>query len=165
MYFLTHTQVIVSESKHVFSQDVETTPVHKTKSKKIPTLYTYTNTILSCTGILLLSHKTKSKKIPTRYINTILAYTGILLLSHKTKSKKNTYAIYQHDTCLYRDPSVMSAALCVLYDIAKSNPSAYHNMVPSLVSIIKQVWSLFQCVYAYLHTCTYAFIYIHMHHV
>lgn len=38
-----------------------------------------------------------------------------------------------------RDPSVMSAAMCVLYEVAKPNPSAFHSLVPSLVSIIKQV--------------------------
>eukprot|EP00284_Hemiselmis_tepida_P004235 CAMPEP_0174941868 /NCGR_PEP_ID=MMETSP1355-20121228/72867_1 /TAXON_ID=464990 /ORGANISM="Hemiselmis tepida, Strain CCMP443" /LENGTH=431 /DNA_ID=CAMNT_0016189009 /DNA_START=60 /DNA_END=1351 /DNA_ORIENTATION=- len=38
-----------------------------------------------------------------------------------------------------RDPSVMSSALCVLHDLARKHPPSYHNMIPSLVSIIKQV--------------------------
>lgn len=33
----------------------------------------------------------------------------------------------------------MSAALCVLYEVAKPNPMAFHSLVPSLVSIIKQI--------------------------
>mmetsp|Transcript_20610 Transcript_20610/g.48958 ORF Transcript_20610/g.48958 Transcript_20610/m.48958 type:complete len:814 (+) Transcript_20610:300-2741(+) len=38
-----------------------------------------------------------------------------------------------------RDPSVMTAGLCGLVDVAKTDPVAYANLVPSLVSILKQV--------------------------
>eukprot|EP00961_Rhodomonas_salina_P068507 919440-Rhodomonas_salina.1 len=37
-----------------------------------------------------------------------------------------------------RDPSVMTAGLCGLVDVAKTDPVAYANLVPSLVSILKQ---------------------------
>eukprot|EP00271_Cylindrocystis_brebissonii_P016774 TRINITY_DN4125_c0_g1_i1.p1 TRINITY_DN4125_c0_g1~~TRINITY_DN4125_c0_g1_i1.p1 ORF type:complete len:1046 (-),score=195.55 TRINITY_DN4125_c0_g1_i1:795-3932(-) len=38
-----------------------------------------------------------------------------------------------------KDPSVMSAALCALYDLVGAEPGSYKNLVPSLVSILKQV--------------------------
>jgi hypothetical protein len=38
-----------------------------------------------------------------------------------------------------KDPSVMGAALCVLYDMAKNDPTAYKDLVPSYVSILKQI--------------------------
>jgi hypothetical protein len=37
-----------------------------------------------------------------------------------------------------QNPSVMSAALCALYDVIKANPSPYKNLVPSFTSILKQ---------------------------
>ena len=33
----------------------------------------------------------------------------------------------------------MSAALCALYDMVKADPGSYKNLVPSFVSILKQV--------------------------
>lgn len=38
-----------------------------------------------------------------------------------------------------RDPSVMGAALCILHDLAEVNPSDYKDLVPSFVSILKQI--------------------------
>eukprot|EP01102_Stenamoeba_stenopodia_P016901 TRINITY_DN5972_c0_g1_i1.p1 TRINITY_DN5972_c0_g1~~TRINITY_DN5972_c0_g1_i1.p1 ORF type:complete len:1192 (-),score=301.43 TRINITY_DN5972_c0_g1_i1:58-3633(-) len=38
-----------------------------------------------------------------------------------------------------RDPAVMSASLCVYYDLVKENPMRYKELVPSLVSILKQI--------------------------
>jgi AP-4 complex subunit epsilon-1 len=38
-----------------------------------------------------------------------------------------------------RDPSVMGAALCLLHDVALANPTAYKDLVPSYVSILKQI--------------------------
>lgn len=38
-----------------------------------------------------------------------------------------------------RDPSVMGAALCILHDLALVNPSDYKDLVPSFVSILKQI--------------------------
>ncbi|OQS02573.1 AP-4 complex subunit epsilon [Thraustotheca clavata] len=38
-----------------------------------------------------------------------------------------------------RDPSVMGAALCLLHDVALVNPAAYKDLVPSYVSILKQI--------------------------
>ncbi|RHY34168.1 hypothetical protein DYB32_004180 [Aphanomyces invadans] len=38
-----------------------------------------------------------------------------------------------------RDPSVMGAALCLLHDVAVITPSAYKDLVPSYVSILKQI--------------------------
>jgi len=38
-----------------------------------------------------------------------------------------------------RDPSVMGASLPLLYDLIKEDPSSFKDIVPSLVSIIKQV--------------------------
>ncbi|OQS01668.1 AP-4 complex subunit epsilon [Achlya hypogyna] len=38
-----------------------------------------------------------------------------------------------------RDPSVMGAALCLLHDVAVVNPAAYKDLVPSYVSILKQI--------------------------
>ena len=38
-----------------------------------------------------------------------------------------------------RDPSVMSAGLNGLFDLAKKNPGAYTSVVPSLVVILKQI--------------------------
>jgi AP-4 complex subunit epsilon-1 len=38
-----------------------------------------------------------------------------------------------------RDPSVMGAALCILHDLAVSNPADYKDLVPSYVSILKQI--------------------------
>jgi AP-4 complex subunit epsilon-1 len=38
-----------------------------------------------------------------------------------------------------RDPSVMSAGLNGLFELAKANPRSYAGLVPSLVSILKQV--------------------------
>ncbi|CAK4084297.1 unnamed protein product [Aphanomyces euteiches] len=38
-----------------------------------------------------------------------------------------------------RDPSVMGAALCLLHDVAVITPTAYKDLVPSYVSILKQI--------------------------
>nr|CCA22889.1 Coatomer protein complex putative [Albugo laibachii Nc14] len=38
-----------------------------------------------------------------------------------------------------RDPSVMGATLCSLHDLSFANPSAYKDLVPSFVSILKQI--------------------------
>lgn len=38
-----------------------------------------------------------------------------------------------------RDPSVMGAALCILHDLAVVSPSDYKDLVPSFVSILKQI--------------------------
>ncbi|CCI10452.1 unnamed protein product [Albugo candida] len=38
-----------------------------------------------------------------------------------------------------RDPSVMGATLCSLHDLSLANPSAYKDLVPSFVSILKQI--------------------------
>jgi len=38
-----------------------------------------------------------------------------------------------------KDPSVMGAALCALHEVAKEAPEQYKNLVPSFVSILKQV--------------------------
>lgn len=38
-----------------------------------------------------------------------------------------------------QDPSVMSAALCALYELAHRDPAAYRNLIPSFTSILKQV--------------------------
>ena len=35
----------------------------------------------------------------------------------------------------------MSAALCALYEVIQEMPSAYRNLTPSFVSILKQVCS------------------------
>ena len=41
-----------------------------------------------------------------------------------------------------RDPSVMSASLCAIHDLARQEPAMYQNLVPSLVIILKQVRQL-----------------------
>jgi hypothetical protein len=38
-----------------------------------------------------------------------------------------------------KDPSVMSAALCALFDLVSSDVKAYKNLTTSFVSILKQV--------------------------
>jgi hypothetical protein len=38
-----------------------------------------------------------------------------------------------------QDPSVMGASLCALHDLASQDPGPYRNLVPSFVSILKQV--------------------------
>lgn len=38
-----------------------------------------------------------------------------------------------------RDPSVMGATLCLLHDLAEANPGDYKDLVPSFVSILKQI--------------------------
>eukprot|EP00899_Mesostigma_viride_P027947 jgi/Mesvir1/8337/Mv12598-RA.1 len=38
-----------------------------------------------------------------------------------------------------KDPSVMAASLCALHDLASSDPGPYKNLVPSFVSILKQI--------------------------
>ena len=38
-----------------------------------------------------------------------------------------------------KDPSVMGASLHILYSMAKNNPASYKDLVPSFVSILKQV--------------------------
>jgi len=38
-----------------------------------------------------------------------------------------------------KDPSVMTAALCLLHDMIAANPAAFKELVPSFVSILKQV--------------------------
>ncbi len=38
-----------------------------------------------------------------------------------------------------KDPAVMGASLCLLYDLAVANPNLYKDLVPSFVSILKQV--------------------------
>ncbi|KAG7400270.1 AP-4 complex subunit epsilon-1 [Phytophthora boehmeriae] len=38
-----------------------------------------------------------------------------------------------------RDPSVMGATLCILHDLAEANPTDYKDLVPSFVSILKQI--------------------------
>ena len=39
----------------------------------------------------------------------------------------------------FQDPSVMGAALNILFDLAKNNVTAYKDLVPSFVSILKQI--------------------------
>jgi AP-4 complex subunit epsilon-1 len=38
-----------------------------------------------------------------------------------------------------KDPAVMGASLHLFYDLASDNPSAYKDLIPSLVSILKQI--------------------------
>ncbi len=38
-----------------------------------------------------------------------------------------------------KDPSVMSAALCALFDLVTADANAYRNLTTSFVSILKQV--------------------------
>ena len=38
-----------------------------------------------------------------------------------------------------KDPSVMGATLHILFDLCKQDPSAYKDLVPSFVSILKQI--------------------------
>ena len=38
-----------------------------------------------------------------------------------------------------KDPSVMSAALCALFDLVSSDAKAFKNLTASFVSILKQV--------------------------
>lgn len=38
-----------------------------------------------------------------------------------------------------QDPSVMSAALCALQEVTFRDPKPYKNVIPSFVSILKQV--------------------------
>ena len=38
-----------------------------------------------------------------------------------------------------KDPSVMGASLHVLFDLAKADPPSYKDLVPSFVSILKQI--------------------------
>ncbi|CEG48651.1 ap-4 complex subunit [Plasmopara halstedii] len=38
-----------------------------------------------------------------------------------------------------RDPSVMGATLCILHDLAEATPTDYKDLVPSFVSILKQI--------------------------
>ncbi len=38
-----------------------------------------------------------------------------------------------------KDPSVMAAVLCLLLDLIKDNPAPYRDLVPSFVSILKQI--------------------------
>mmetsp|Transcript_39384 Transcript_39384/g.111611 ORF Transcript_39384/g.111611 Transcript_39384/m.111611 type:complete len:951 (-) Transcript_39384:233-3085(-) len=38
-----------------------------------------------------------------------------------------------------KDPSVMSASLCALYEVIQEDPTGYRNLTPSFVSILKQV--------------------------
>ena len=38
-----------------------------------------------------------------------------------------------------KDPSVMGASLCALYELSTTDPNSYKNLVPSFVSILKQV--------------------------
>lgn len=40
---------------------------------------------------------------------------------------------------LWQDPAVMSASLNALTEVAARKPQAYKNLVPSFVSILKQV--------------------------
>lgn len=40
---------------------------------------------------------------------------------------------------LVQDPSVMSAALCALQEVTSRDPRPYKNVIPSFVSILKQV--------------------------
>ncbi|CAD7698737.1 unnamed protein product [Ostreobium quekettii] len=39
-----------------------------------------------------------------------------------------------------KDPSVMAACLCALHDMIKMNTPAFRNLIPSLISILKQVF-------------------------
>eukprot|EP00798_Chlamydomonas_sp_ICE-L_P014265 gene14265-20238_t len=38
-----------------------------------------------------------------------------------------------------KDPSVMSASLCALYEVIRTDPKAFKNLIPSFTSILKQV--------------------------
>ncbi len=38
-----------------------------------------------------------------------------------------------------QDPGVMSAALCALHEVIKSDTRPYKNLIPSFTSILKQV--------------------------
>jgi len=42
-------------------------------------------------------------------------------------------------SCCLQDPSVMSAALCALQETIQRDPKPYKNLIPSFVSILKQV--------------------------
>ncbi len=41
--------------------------------------------------------------------------------------------------CMVQDPSVMSAALCALLEVVTVDPKPYKNLIPSFISILKQV--------------------------
>lgn len=41
--------------------------------------------------------------------------------------------------CFSQDPGVMSAALCALHEVVKSDTRPYKNLIPSFTSILKQV--------------------------
>ena len=38
-----------------------------------------------------------------------------------------------------KDPAVMGASLCILHDMAEADPASHKDLVPSFVSILKQI--------------------------
>ena len=49
------------------------------------------------------------------------------------------YNMSEHRAGLLQDPSVMSAALCALHEVCSRDCRPFKNLVPSFVSILKQV--------------------------
>lgn len=57
---------------------------------------------------------------------------------HHTTTTAEASAL-AHTSSSSQDPSVMSAALCALYEAVKQDPRPYKNLIPSFTSILKQV--------------------------
>ncbi|CAK0784933.1 hypothetical protein CVIRNUC_008138 [Coccomyxa viridis] len=114
------------------------------------------NYLVVCTALAAVC-----KLIGPDLINAVLpAVTGLTSHSKDLVRKKAVMALHRfqqldpkHEGALagadldasYRqalcdkDPSVMSAALCALYETIKQDPLPYKNLVPSFISILKQV--------------------------
>jgi len=97
-----------------------------------------------------------AKLITVEMIPALLPYVQ-KLLDHEQSSVKQKailalYRVYQldHDAVDHlqdrfrsvlsdKDPSVMGSSLCILHELAKDSPAKFKDLVPSFVSILKQI--------------------------
>ena len=66
----------------------------------------------------------------------IITYMAICTWSGCCAEGVSCFAIVR---LILQDPSVMSAALCALLEVTFRDPKPYKNVIPSFVSILKQV--------------------------
>jgi len=83
-----------------------------------------------------LSNRSRASRSYTYVYIHMYTYICIYICIHTYVHTKSHILTPMHT---HRDPSVMAAGLNGLFDLAKKDPRAYVNVVPSAVVILKQV--------------------------
>jgi len=109
------------------------------------------NHLQICTGLIALAKLGTKDMIPAMIglvaeclkNNEAVVRKKAIMVMHRFYQLDNASVEDYHDhfrrTLCDKDPSVMGSALHVLGDLAEANPLAYKDLVPSYVSILKQI--------------------------